>query len=310
MRQAFTLLEIIVTLVITGILAVGTFKAIDLLYLHASKAKAVTELSLESQVVLDEISALLYNRIPSSVIGYMRADNSDNTCVALDDANESYMILEWLHSDEAQLTAGAYDGFVELSQSTNTHLKSLDLNASSMGNGAGLNLVFAGSNDAGDPLIAACNGAFGWHGNDSNSSYDISIGTDDAITISDSINPQYIYEKFYLSDGAYAVARGVDIDANAACIDNNLSTLSAEDMSKSLLLFYGYHPWSGESFCADLYSNGTPAGSVTVLSLDVAAFGATISNASISLKLDLNRSIRGGSQSGAVVHITKQKAVF
>ena len=69
-KKGFTLLEMIFVVVLSGILAIGTFKAIESLYIRSAKAKAVTDLSLESQIVLDQVGVMLYNRIPNSVIGW------------------------------------------------------------------------------------------------------------------------------------------------------------------------------------------------------------------------------------------------
>ncbi|MEA1955113.1 MAG: prepilin-type N-terminal cleavage/methylation domain-containing protein, partial [Campylobacterota bacterium] len=66
-KKAFTLLEMIFVVVISGVLAMGTFKAMEALYVRSAKAKAITELSMQSQIVLDQIGVMLYNRVPNSV---------------------------------------------------------------------------------------------------------------------------------------------------------------------------------------------------------------------------------------------------
>jgi len=69
MKKGFTLIEMIFVVVISGVLSIGAFKAFEALYVRSAKAKAVSELSMGSQIVLDQLSALLYNRVPNSVIG-------------------------------------------------------------------------------------------------------------------------------------------------------------------------------------------------------------------------------------------------
>ena len=61
MKRAFTLIEMIFVVLISALLAVGAFKAFEALYIRSAKAKAVTDLSLQSQIVLDQISLILYN---------------------------------------------------------------------------------------------------------------------------------------------------------------------------------------------------------------------------------------------------------
>jgi len=70
-------------------------------------------------------------------------------------------------------------------------------------------LVFAGSFDSGNTISSnEFNSSFGWHGNDHNVTYNISSISSDSITLSS--RPKEIYEKYYLVDSAYAIARGVD----------------------------------------------------------------------------------------------------
>jgi len=70
MRRAYTLIEIILTVAIAGILSMGMFKALEAIALRSEKAKALSTLSIDSQSALDQISSLLYNRIPLSAVGF------------------------------------------------------------------------------------------------------------------------------------------------------------------------------------------------------------------------------------------------
>ena len=309
MKRGFTLIEMIFVVVISAILSLGAFKAMEALYLRSARAKAVTELSLRSQVALDQLAALLYQRIPNSAIGYLK-DGTTATCKALEEIDGEYRILEWLAMDESNLTAGRYDGFVDLQESGRDTLKASDLNKSAMGDSSAFNLIFAGSFDAGDETLEACEGAFGWHGHDSNLSFDISISSDDNITITDSVEPDFIYEKYYLTRGAYAVARGDDVDVGQ-CSDLPFDPADL-NLKTTLFLFYGYRPWAGKTFCGDKMESDASKreGHVTILAEEVAGFWADTVNGAIRLRLDMNRTIRGGNGGGKVVHITKQKVVF
>ena len=305
MRRGFTLIEIVLTLVISAILTVGAFRALEALYQRSARAQALTELSLRSQIALDQLAALLYRRIPDTVIGY---DPADGGCQALAESDRTLPVLEWIAFDEAGLVRGSYDGFVDLAGSARPTLDTnVSIDANEIG---GYNLIFAGSFDTGTRRIAACEGAYGWHGADSNLSYDINLSDDNAnsgdLDINDSVAPDYIYEKYYLARGSYAVARSADINRSADCLDNNLSAWN--ENNDTLLLFYDYRPWQRKSFCADpKASDENRSGSVTILAEHVGAFRAESLNRILRLSLEMNRTVRG---SEAPVHLSKQRGIF
>ena len=311
MRRGFTLIEIIMVIVVTGILAVGTFKALSALFVRSVKARAVTELSISSQAALDQLAILLYHRIPASVIGY---DPADGTLLPLSSIVSSKPVLEWIGTAEEALTKRDYSGFVDMnrsSPSTDTLFSpesvgsrvdaTTRLKFGRSGNVFSDDLVrlaFAGSFDEGEDTGGDIRNAFGWHGGRSDALFAIDMGDTGEIRLSG--DPAYIYEKYYLADTAYGVARGRDIDTNASCIAN----LPTEVKDDTLLLFYDYRPWKGESFCAD--PNGGGAGSVTVLAEHVGGFRAEYVNRTIRLSIDLLRPVRSSSP----VHLSKQKVVF
>lgn len=295
MKKAFTLVEIIFVLVIMSVLSAGTFKAVEAIYTRSAQAKALTDLSLQSQIVLDQLSVLLYNRIPNSVIGY---SPSTSTCEPISELTTARPVIEWLAMADDALLLGAYDGFVDMNASVKATF-TLSTPGSVNINEPNLNLVFAGAFDGGSEEISACSGAFGWHGNDSNLSYDITMGAG-TINITDSVKPDLIYEKYYLTHTAYAVARGADLDLSSACI----ADLGVPVDANTLFFFYNYHPYAtpSQSFCAD-----GGEGSVTILAQDVTAFTAQAVNDVIRLGIDMDKAIRGRT---CGVHVSKQKAVF
>lgn len=312
-KNAFTLLEIIFVIVISAILSIGAFKAMEMLYLRSAKAKAITDMTLRSQIVLDQISIFLYDRIPNSVIGYKPSDNS---CEAITELVSSKPVLEWLATMDDNLTNREYDGFIDMGLSDNNSsgdgywLSASNINKTIDDNDK-LNLIFAGSFDEGSTSIKACEGAFGWHKNDSNLSFDIKIDDDNNITLTDENDsqPKYIYEKYYLTKTAYAVARGEDLNKTNLEKCNNNSYIFPNDINftNTLFLFYNYKPYSNnETFCGDNSSGGTQKGDVSILATDVTAFEAIYVNETIRINLDMNRSIRGST----AVHISKQKVIF
>lgn len=299
MRKGFTLTELIFVLVIMAILSAGTFKAIEAIYTRSAQARALTNLSLQSQIVLDQLSVLLYNRIPNSVIGY---DRTDGVCEPIDSLSVARPILEWLATDDDALLQRAYDGFVDMNGSVYTSALNNKLltPANTMTLSTNLNLIFAGAFDGGSDDISACSGAYGWHGANSELSFDFNFLADGNITLIDTVKPIFIYEKYYLAKTGYAVARGEDVDLTASCITD----LNASANANTLFLFYDYYPYAtpSQTFCAD-----GGVGKATVLAQDVSAFSAEAVNDIIRLSIDMQQNIRGKT---CGVHVSKQKGVF
>ncbi len=309
-KKAFTLLEMIFVVVIAGVLSAGTFKALEALYIRSAKAKAVTELSMQSQIVLDQLSVLLYNRIPNSVIGYDK--NSVPVCEPIEDITSSKPVLEWLSLDDEQLLMKRYSGFVDMNASSKPNLKTFGI-TNAPANITNRNLIFAGAFDAGNEDVKACSGAYGFHNPNSTISHGInSIDIlNQIIKLNDTPSdtaPNEIYEKYYLTNGAYAVARGEDLIQNNLennCDNGNYIFPDDANFTTTLFLFYDFYPYNGDTFCGDV--NGNRQGKVSILAENVAGFRATYENDIIRLSIDMNKEIRG---SDADVHISKQKAVF
>lgn len=297
MRRGYTLIEIIITIAITGILSIGMFKAFEAIAARSEKVKILTALSIDSQSALDQLSLMLYNRAPAKVFGYNLGDPS-RTLLA--DATDKH-ILEWYSLASESYLSGDYSAFVDMNRSSRPNLYSPGTSMTSViatekqkwndaaFSASDLLLIFAGSFDSGN-------------GNEANLS---SVqGTADTIILNDAVPnviPDTIYEKYYLVDTAYAVARGADVDQTAACITD--LNLTASVLDNALLLFSDYRPWRGESFCAD---NVHQHGKVSILSMNVTAFKAYQQNGTLRLSIDLNRTVRGSNP----VRVSKHKVVF
>lgn len=308
-KGGFTLIEIIFVIVISAILSMGTFKAVEALYIRTAKAKAVTDMTLRSQIVLDQIGVLLYNRVPNSVIGY---STSDNTCEAISDLTDSRPVLEWFGTMDDKLVEGKYDGFIDMGASDRANKVLVTPYMYKKFDDSGVNLIFAGAFDSGEDDTKACKGAFGWHNNDSNISFDIDVVDENRTKITGD-QPKDIYEKYYLTHSAYAVTRGEELNQKDL-IDNCKNYSSADEMKEAefnntLFLFYDYRPYDESNnkdvtFCGD--NTGTREGNVSILAKDISAFEAVYENDVIRLNIDMNKSIKGSTY----VHIYKQKVVF
>ena len=324
-KKAFTLIEMIVVIVVAGILSAGTFIALKEIYLRSAKSKAISELSQNSELVSSQVASLLYDRVPSSVIGY---DTVLKTYQSIYDINTTYNVLEWIATAKESFEHRDYSGFVDMNASnplTDT-LNSPDTNISAISQTIQkkfdttqniydndlVALIFAGSFDSGSlALINDYNNSFGWHGGGSSLIYKIkSSSTNNLIRLKS--HPGEIYEKYYLVDSAYAIARGEDLNetllANSCHFDLNM--VKQDDFNTTMFLFYNYRPWKNETFCADpnILHFESREGNVTVLSTEVEGFELNLLNNNLQFSLTLKRDISSDKKHS--VTISKQKVIF
>lgn len=285
MRRGYTLIEIIITIAITGILSVGMFKAFEAITLRSEKAKILTALSIDSQSALDQLSLLLYDRAPMSV----KSCTNENDCVVMDGIM-SGTIVQWYSTASESYQAGAYSGFVDMNRSVNPNLYTpntikiaIENNQSAKWNTSFLwtdmGLVFAGAFDSGD----------------SSDTYKITMSQDNNISFTEALpnKPSKIYEKYYLVDSAYAVTRKENVKTLCG---TKLDTFKNDN---DLLLFYNYRPWNSQTFCD---------GNVSLLAQNVNGFVAHQINGTIRLGIDMNQTV--GNDTTKTVRLSKQKVVF
>jgi len=324
-KKSFTLIEIIFVIVILGLISVGSFKAIEMLYQRYYQVNTITKFSIISQTLLDEVTQIAYYRIPITAIGYSPSDGDFKKLSDVDD--DKYKIFEWISSAfDAKLHFGidtslGYTGFIDLDASNrdtltlvakdfnvtdiNDTLNSVFNNSNDLNQTVGI--IFAGNLDYGESNYDY-NNSFGWHGNEHNKIFLINKFTQDKndtnLTMNDDIKGNRIYAKYYLSSSAWGIARGADIDKSASCLNG----LTIND--NTLLLFYNYRPWNNETFCADPHQNNseTKAGNVAILTQNVTSFRVKDLNSHLEIKVQLQKSLYRGSDMN--ITITKQKVVF
>jgi type II secretory pathway pseudopilin PulG len=281
LKKSFTLIEMIFVIVILAFIAIGSFNLISKLYKRNYIAKTASDFEYLSQQLTDQLSILLYNRIPLSVIGY---DGKNFKYIGDIDENDKFPIIEWIGQVDEAKQGPNLSGFADLYASKKPILKALDFNSSFINDilhnkyNTSDNLdkltaiIFAGTFDTGEEqAINDYKNAFGWHGNKHKYVFTISNYSQDGNNCNLSLNDtddRRIYEKFYLADSAYALALGKDINKNASCIQS--LHLKNSRINNTLFLFYNYRPWKGDTFCAD--NNGNPEGNVTVLAQNVKGF--------------------------------------
>jgi prepilin-type N-terminal cleavage/methylation domain-containing protein len=301
MRRGYTLIEIIITVAITGILSIGMFKAFEAITIRSEKAKVFSALSIDSQSAMDQTSLLLYDRIPASV----KEKAIDGTWHPLDADDNGFLALEWWGIASESYQNSAYSGFVDM-YNTDTNKSNLTLvtpqtsktaiegnqsakwNTSAAAVWNNIALVFSQTFDEGG--VAA---------------YPITMNTgiDNKIVFTGT-PPDTIYEKYNLVDSAYAIARGENIDQSAPCIT---ALGKIEDMNNTLFLFYDYRPWKtgNKTFCADK-DNPDLTGKATVLTTNINDFRASSQGGTVRLKMNMYRVIKAGNP----VRLSKQKVVF
>jgi len=324
-KSGFTMIEIIIVIVIAAILSAGTFIALKEIYLRSARSKAITELSSASTVASAQVASLLKDRVPSSVIGY---DTNISNFKSIYEIDITYNVLEWIGTSAESFNHKDYSGFIDMDDSNKSanELYSPDTNISSIAssikqkfdlssNPFDSNLsavVFAGSFDNGELVLSdEFNNSFGWHGNSADKVYAISSSSSgDRIVLK--THPQVIYEKYFLVDSAYALARGEDL--NRSIMTNNChfdtSFLDDKEYKNTLFLFYNYRPWNNETFCADpntLHSESRD-GNVTILAGEVKGFRANLLNGNLQFSITLQREISSDKKHS--VTISKQRVIF
>ncbi len=286
MRRGYTLIEIIITVAITGVLAIGMFKAFEAITLRSEKAKILTTFSIDSQSALDQITALLYDRAPMSLFGCTNTTD----CVILDETTSNKTIIQWYGTASEAYKAGAFSAFVDMNRSIKPLLYSPNTFQSAIENNqsakwghwdiSDLGLVFAGHLDTGE----------------AGGPYPIESISDNLIRLPASTAVTKIYEKYYLVDSAYAVTRKAEITALGGC-----PNVSASIDENTLLFFYDYRPWktTSENFCQHA--------KVAILDTNVSAFNAHFINGTVRIGIEKNRLLRG---SPNPIRVSKQKVVL
>jgi len=320
-KKAFTLIEAIFVIVILAFVLIGGFQIISKLYVRNYIAKQTANFEFTSQQTLDQISQMLYYRVPLSVIGYNQ-QTGDFKYIGEITEDDDYPILEWFgYLNDAMVDANL-SGFVDLYESRKPILKAIDFNSDFINtilqnkydtteNLKDLtSIIFAGSFDRGsESVLNDYNNSFGWHRHRADLVYKIDSYTQNNnncyLTLKNydgsNIQKAKIYEKFYLVDSAYAIALKKDLNESKwNCSDLNWSDLKDSD----LLLFYNYRPWdNNETFCADDY--GTAAGNVTILASNVKAFKVRKINYHLMLKIEEFKS-----KADINISVSKQKVTF
>ena len=313
MKKSFTLIEVIFVTVILSIITLVGIRIVGELYKRDYLVKQISKFEFLSQQTADILSERLYNRIPLTVIGY-NPSSHDFKYIGDIGSDDNYTVFEWISDSFDAKKELNLSGFIDLYDSKKPILYARDFHKDFIQNVEQNKfdtskkledltaVIFAGSFDRGEEAsLDDYNNSFGWHGNKHKYVYRIDeinqSGNDANISLKDDANR--IYEKFYLVDGAYAIALKRDLNKSAWKCSNSWDNFKKND----LLLFYNYRPWDGDTFCAD--NNGTPEGNVTLLLNNVNGFKITSVNSHLVLLINLK-----SSKADINISVSKQKVAF
>ncbi len=320
-NKSFTLIEAIFVIVILSLIITGGMMIAEKIYKRNILVSNSLKLQFDTEQTIDKLANMLYFRIPLSAIGY-NPKTGDFKYLGDIGNDENYTVFEWI-GESFDIEKGVnFSGFADLYASKKPILKALDFNASFINETLQnkfdtsenfknlVGIIFAGSFDRGDEgILSDYNNSFGWHGHRADFVFLINnynqVGNDTNLSLTNydgsEINNTRIYEKFYLADSAYAVARGEDINTSATCIKN--LDIPNDEINNTLFLFYDYRPWKNETFCAD--TNGNRAGKAEILSKNIVGFN--IKSINSHLEIFFNAMFKKGD---IVIKVSKQKVVF
>ena len=290
MRRAFTLLEVIFTIVILSIIGVISAQIISKLYEEYITTRAINELESRTETTLETIARRLDYRVKEATIA--RDEDNETNITSLSNANEDYEILEWIGYDVDSFN-GNYDsakGFMVPGWSGFVDLYSSDTNETQIKTpGSELNITDSFENSITQGKVNLHNGKaglifkglpygydvkqFGWncfnepnptHCINRNYIYDVNCSKNDCsepiLKVSPSLKGKEITEQYYITYSAYAIV----------------------PKNNNLYLYYNYRPWHG-----DRYSDGEK----TLLAKNVSTFKFRQIDQVIRLKLCMYKKI-------------------
>ena len=305
MKKAFTLLELIVVIAITGILSLIGTDIILNIYRSYLQSRAINTLETQTEIVLEQISKRLMFRIKESTIGRRTATAPLFVSTQDSGLNNTYTILEWVSYSYESFQNGGWSGFIDLNHPNTTrtgadtgtletpgsNLASADQTISDLTRvDAAASRANLSNNTVGiffRGLGANVNTSFGYDGTAPNS---IGIATSTASNTNLAIsnyNGADISEFYYLLHTAYAV----------------VPTVNSANGDFDLFLHYDYRPWIGER-----YNDANTR--IAILATNVTRFNFTEVDGMVVLKLcmrDAGRSLGNGEEETTVC---KTKAIY
>ena len=297
LKRAFTLIELIITMVILSIIAYFASDLIAKTYLGYNRVNNLQRANLRVEIALNAIGNRLEHAIEGTVV--KRRSANDDTLVAIDSAPEDFTVLEWIGNDidsfeaHAKLSGTknttidkpAWSGFCNILKSTQTKIIT-----------PGSNLSFAEGiiSRLSNGKVTFQNGLvalffpgnynyknIGYKGSPPNGVALVSGISGDSFTLLTPINR--ITEHYKLAWSAYAVLP-INCTSEGLC---------------DLVLRYNFRPWRGE----DYNSQNIPS---ALLAKNVTVFKTYATQNRVHIKLCVQEKIGVQSKTS----ICKEKVVF
>jgi prepilin-type N-terminal cleavage/methylation domain-containing protein len=257
-KKAFTLLEVTLVIVILGIVASVASTIISQLYENYMIQRAMHNVSLKTELAINQIVNRLTYRIENSVI----ARKSDGTFIPLQAieygvTNTDNAILEWIGYDnesfEARNTPG-WSGYCDvtataapniLTPGSNLNFTSTVIGNLSNGNPT-LALLFSLGDRRDGNITNPDSHCFGYNG-DASCIHQSGIVNNTTLSTNRASGTASISDQYKLAWSAYAI---VPVNANALYNDVRNGAIVAEGIPQSfdLELRYNYQPWAGSQY--------------------------------------------------------------
>jgi len=318
MRKAFTLIELIVTMVILGIVAYVATGLIAKTYISYNRVNTLHKANLKVEIALNNIANRLSYAIGGTIVKVKSA--TENDIAPIEIAPQNYQVLEWVGYDVDGFIANssfvnpmksAWSGFCDIQNSTKVKIKSpgSDLNfakevINNLSKGKVNNLkksaiFFPGNYNYNNIGYANTTG-----GTDGVNIVKFS-NVDDTFTLYNITPAKRITEHYKLAWSAYAV---VPAKQPTNKLDNpckNVNNTSEADCSSetpcNLCLKYNFRPWRGKQ-----YDNSRVP--YSILATNVTVFKTFAVENRVHIKLCVKEQIGVGVNNST--SICKEKVVF
>lgn len=268
MKHAFTMIELIFVIVVMGILALISSELMLNIYKNYIYARSINELEYKTDIILDQISKRLQNRISSSTIAREMSENGKESTKNIFSLSSSAKetinyALEWISTSyETQILKNGWSGVADLTSFTQDKKDKMKYTFTSPGSSFDENFIktltdtYGKNGDKNFGIIFNKNGTdiekdFGYINKDHDLIAVENLKDKNKLEI---IIPKTDFEardKFYLVNTAYAVVLE-KIDENLQRY-KNLVLLDEKNTNKNhnvydLYLYYNYRPWLKENF--------------------------------------------------------------
>ncbi len=305
MRKAFTLIELIITMVILSIVAYVASGLIAKTYIGYNQTNSINRANLKVELAISEIANRLEYAISNTII--KRKDTITNKIFPINAAPTDYGILEWIGYDKDSFEASTPPGwsaFCDIKQSAQSFIitpgsnlniadstiKNLSATKASLslpnkvaiffpGNYSYKNIGFFGINL---PFIPG----------------ESTSGTTLVLNYFNGIAPYYLTSKLIVNNPSKRIVEQYKLAWSAyAVVPNNCKTGDNNEKICDLELRYNYRPWNNEDY--------TQAES-SLLVNNVTVFKTYATQNRIHIKLCIEDKYLGGK----TISICKEKVVY